>query len=68
MSGRELAEAAVARSPGLKVLFTSGYTERAAVHTEKLAPDAELLTKPYKRAELARRVRLVLDRAAARPA
>jgi PAS domain S-box-containing protein len=62
MNGPELADAATARFPALKVLFTSGYTERAALHTHRVKPGAELLTKPYKMPDLARRVRQVLDR------
>ena len=61
MSGRELAEAATELRPGLKVLYTSGYTENSVVHHGRLDPDVQLLSKPYRRDELARRVRRVLD-------
>jgi len=59
--GRELAEAALALRPALKVLFTSGYTENAIVHQGRLDPGVSLLSKPYRRDELARQVRRVLD-------
>jgi nitrogen-specific signal transduction histidine kinase len=62
MSGRELADAATARRPGLRVLFTSGYTDDAIVHHGRLDPGVQLLPKPYRRDELARAVRQALER------
>ena len=38
MNGRHLVAAAKALRPDLKVLFTSGYTEKAIVHREQLDP------------------------------
>ncbi len=64
MSGRELADAALQRRPGLKVLYTSGYTENAIVHHGRLDVGVMLLAKPYRRAELARAVRGALGGAA----
>ncbi|OZB15291.1 MAG: hypothetical protein B7X53_11765 [Hyphomonas sp. 34-62-18] len=61
MNGRELAERARQFRPDLKVLFTSGYTENAIVHHGRLDPGVELLSKPYRRKELAAKVRRVLD-------
>jgi PAS domain S-box-containing protein len=52
------------RSPRIGVLFTSGYAENAIVHGGRLDPGVELLSKPYSREALARKVRHVL---AARP-
>ena len=46
--------------PGLKVLFTSGYTQNAIVHGGRLDPGVELLSKPYSRQQLAAKVRRVL--------
>ena len=61
MNGRQLAEAAVQLRPGLKVLFTSGYTETAIVHQGRLDPGVHLLSKPYRRKDLAAKVREVLE-------
>jgi len=61
MGGRELADAATRLRPGLKVLYTSGYTENAIVHQGRLDPGVNLLSKPYRRDQLARRVRQVLE-------
>ncbi|MDZ7670130.1 MAG: ATP-binding protein [Gammaproteobacteria bacterium] len=64
MSGREVAEEARRRRPGLRVLFTSGYAENAIVHHGRLEPGMRLLGKPYHRSELARAVRQALEAAA----
>jgi PAS domain S-box-containing protein len=61
MNGRQLADAARRRRPDLKVLFTTGYTENAIVHHGRLDPGIELLGKPFSRAALAAKVRVVLD-------
>ncbi len=39
----------------------SGYTENAIIHHGRLDADAELLQKPFRKADLARAVRKVLD-------
>jgi PAS domain S-box-containing protein len=64
MNGRELAEEARRRVPGLRVLFTSGYIEQAILHQGSLGAGTRLLAKPYRRQELALRVRETLDQAA----
>ncbi|MDZ7671169.1 MAG: PAS domain S-box protein [Gammaproteobacteria bacterium] len=61
MNGRQLAEAVAAVRPEVRVLFTSGYTENAIIHHGRLDPGVNLLAKPYRREELARRVREILD-------
>jgi signal transduction histidine kinase/ActR/RegA family two-component response regulator len=61
MGGRVLAERALAIRPGLRVLFTSGYTENAIVHNGRLDQGVELLSKPYDRERLAAKLRRVLD-------
>ncbi|HEX4916293.1 MAG TPA: PAS domain-containing protein [Limnobacter sp.] len=61
MNGRQLADHARGLRPGLKVLYTSGYTENAIVHHGRLDTDLELLSKPYQRRELAAKLRKVLD-------
>ena len=62
MNGRELADAVLARRPGLPVLFTSGYTEVGVVRDGLLDSEVDLLHKPYRRAELADRIRRALAR------
>jgi PAS domain S-box-containing protein len=62
MNGREVAEEISKRFPQIKCLFTSGYTENAIIHHGRLVRGVELLSKPYKREALARKVRDVLDR------
>lgn len=57
----ELARQARILLPNIKVLFTSGYTQNAIVHGGRLDPGVELLSKPYRREDLARKVRHVLD-------
>ena len=47
MNGRQVANAARALRPGLKVLFITGYAENAAVGNGHLEPGMELLTKPF---------------------
>jgi CheY-like chemotaxis protein len=56
----EMARRAVEMLPGMKVLFTSGYTQNAIVHGGRLDPGVELLSKPYSRQQLAFKVRQVL--------
>ncbi|MDO8298465.1 PAS domain-containing protein [Lacisediminimonas sp.] len=60
MGGRELADQARQLRPGLRVLYTSGYTENAIVHNGRLDPGVLLLTKPYRRIELANKIREAL--------
>jgi PAS domain S-box-containing protein len=56
----ELARKAQERLPDVAVLFTSGYTENAIVHGGRLDEGIELLSKPYTREALARKIRYVL--------
>jgi signal transduction histidine kinase len=60
MNGRQLAIEAQKRRPGLKILFTSGYTENAIVHHGRLDAGVLLLPKPYLSADLARLIRIAL--------
>lgn len=53
----ELARRAKIHLPDLAVLFTSGYTQNAIVHGGRLDPGVELLSKPYTREDLARKLR-----------
>jgi PAS domain S-box-containing protein len=62
MNGRQLADEAVRRRPGLKVLFTTGYTRNAIVHHGRLDPDVQMIGKPFSFHELGAKVRALLDR------
>jgi CheY-like chemotaxis protein len=57
----ELAKKACERLPAITVLFTSGYTDNAIVHGGRLDEGTHLLSKPYTREALARKVRQVLS-------
>ncbi len=61
MNGRELADRAREIRPGLRVLYTTGYTRNAVVHNGMLDPGVALLGKPFSMRELAVRVRAMLD-------
>jgi signal transduction histidine kinase len=61
LGGRELAEQISAISPGIKVLFMSGYTEDAILHHRVLEPGIALLQKPITPESLSRKVREILD-------
>lgn len=61
MNGYALAEQAVASFPGLKVLLTSGFTANTIAVNDQARFTANILHKPYRQYELAKRVRDVLD-------
>ena len=61
ISTRELARRAQALHPKLCVLYTSGYTQNAIVHNGKLDDGVTLISKPYRRDELARKLRTMLN-------
>ncbi|UGB46725.1 PAS domain S-box protein [Frateuria edaphi] len=60
IDGRRLAEEARLRRPGLKVLFTTGYSAAAAQRNGATDPQSPLLGKPYTLAELGRKLRQLL--------
>jgi CheY-like chemotaxis protein len=62
LKSAELARKAKEKLPQLSVLFTSGYTENSIVHGGRLDAGVNLLSKPYARDALARKVRQVLAR------
>jgi signal transduction histidine kinase/CheY-like chemotaxis protein len=62
MSGAVLAKQAAELRPGLKTLFTTGYARNAIVHHGRLDPGVELITKPFSYADLATRIRDMLDK------
>ncbi|MCW8194127.1 response regulator [Proteobacteria bacterium 005FR1] len=57
----EVAARATELFPDIAVLFTSGYTQNAIVHGGRLDPGVQLLSKPYRREDLARKLRRMLD-------
>ncbi|HEX8485304.1 hybrid sensor histidine kinase/response regulator [Sphingomonas sp.] len=61
VNGAKLAEEARRRRPGLKVLFTTGYTRNAVVHNGVVDQGVELIGKPFGIEELAAKVRQVID-------
>jgi CheY-like chemotaxis protein len=67
MSGRELANRALAVRPDLPVLYTTGYTRNAIIHNGRLDPGVQLLSKPFAQHDLARKVREMLDAGPAKP-
>jgi len=60
MNGRELAEAVRLRRPGVRVLYTSGYTDDTMIHEGHLDPGVALLQKPYRKADLSQKIREML--------
>ena len=60
INGWELAESARRISPELRVLLTSGYALEALAERGRLPEGGVVLNKPYRKAELAKRVREAL--------
>ncbi|RAR54627.1 PAS domain S-box-containing protein [Paraburkholderia unamae] len=56
----DMVKMATRHLPGLKVLFTSGYTQNAIIHGGRIDPGVHLLSKPYSREELATKIRRML--------
>ena len=61
MTGRQLVEQVRQRWPDLKVLYTTGYARNAIVHGGVLDAGTELLPKPFTYADLAAKIRSVLE-------
>jgi len=61
MNGYELAARVKQSNPGIKVLYISGYSENIVAHHGPLGPQAMLLQKPFRKRELASKVRATLD-------
>jgi two-component system cell cycle sensor histidine kinase/response regulator CckA len=61
MNGKQLADRRLVERPDLRVLFMSGYTDRAIVEYGVLEPDSRFLHKPFTQARLGTKVRDVLD-------
>jgi CheY-like chemotaxis protein len=60
VNGLELSNEVAKRCPGVRVLFTSGYTDGAMIHDGRLDQGILLLSKPYRMSQLARMVRVAL--------
>ncbi len=60
MNGRQLAERVAKMRPGISILYMSGYTENAIVHHGRLDPGVNLLSKPFRRYDLAVKLRAVI--------
>jgi signal transduction histidine kinase len=67
MNGKVMADKLLADHPGLRILFTSGYTDDAIAPEGVLDPGVHLLLKPHTPATLARKVRELLDEPDIRP-
>ena len=61
MNGREVAEAARRRRPGLKVLFITGYAEDKVLNASRLGPGMQVLTKPFTLDVLGARIKGMLS-------
>lgn len=61
MSGRELAQRLLPQRPGIRLLYTSGYTEDAIVRHGVSGQETAFLPKPFAPASLTQKVRGVLD-------
>lgn len=61
MNGRELADEAMRRRPGLRVLFVTGYSRNAIIHHGRLDPGVHLISKPFARDQLSAKLRELLD-------
>jgi CheY-like chemotaxis protein len=61
MGGKVMAERLQLTNPGLKILFTSGYTDDALAQHGALLPGMAFLPKPYSSSTLIRKVRAMLD-------
>jgi two-component system, cell cycle sensor histidine kinase and response regulator CckA len=61
VNGRVLAERLSVRSPSLRILFMSGYSDEAVYRHGEISPNASFIEKPFTDRTLARKVREVLD-------
>jgi CheY-like chemotaxis protein len=60
MNGGELAEQARLLRLDLNILFSSGYFEHALIQKGNITPNANLLVKPYRAGNLARRLKIIM--------
>ena len=64
LNGRQIAEAGRLLRPNLKVLFMTGYAEKAVIQEGGLAPGMEIMAKPFTMDALAARLRGMLGNSA----
>ena len=64
LSGPQLAAEAMQLRPGIKVLFTSGYSHADAEEFGLSEQNFEIVTKPYRRHDLPARIKAALERSA----
>jgi PAS domain S-box-containing protein len=62
INGRKLAEIARASRPNLKVLFVTGYAEKAVFRGDFLDPGMDMLTKPFALDAFGAKVRMMIER------
>jgi PAS domain S-box-containing protein len=60
MNGRQMADAARLRRPGLKVMFITGYAEPSVIGNDSLGPGMEVMTKPFSLDALALRIKAMI--------
>ncbi|HEY3147478.1 MAG TPA: response regulator, partial [Dongiaceae bacterium] len=60
ISGTELVQTARRLRPGIKTLLTTGFAEASLRNQAQFADAGEILTKPYRRQDLARKIRGIL--------
>lgn len=61
MNGRQMADAARQRRPGLRILFITGYAESAVLRQDSLEPGMHVMTKPFAIDGLTQRVQQILE-------
>src|SRR5262249_30686075 len=61
VSGRQMGEKNLIKRPRTKILYMTGYTDDMVVQHKVLEPGVQLLQKPFTKAELALKVRAMLD-------
>lgn len=61
MNGRQVADAARVLRPGLKILFVTGYAEKAVLNHGHLEPGMEVVTKPFNMDDLTRRIHRLIE-------
>lgn len=61
MNGKEMADAARAKRPKLKVLFITGYADNAAITNGHLEPGMDVMSKPFSMDKLAARIRSIIE-------